>query len=609
MTQANITPLSDPAGAVNDAAFLGSSTAPPTLVFRPGVTFNNNGPIRQNVYTSPNSSGTDGLVLLQETVQGAGFFPVIPLPSSVVELDFSNVSDDFTLTADLNLGLNCTLCGIFNQASGSFPELETSTFTMSAPRELRDVILAGEATSGQVFSTSPTFFAVSGFSSISNPNGFPLYVVTTGTSYLIVKDDAVIGDGTNPVITIPTGAHLQLFLQDFSTLSPGAIPAPSGTGSLVIYAAESATVDPTYWDMAGVTVEQFVGFGPAYFAPGQTAADLNNVAPNFCTTELQWVNYIHNTRTSSVVPGLYYFDFSSNGNAYTQTLNQVEGVPGGEWIGVLDPFTEVTQATAIPQYTIINAASPFEITDLAVVSSTSGAFPAAINYFRLSGHASVHTTANIELWGGGAAPTTIDLTGQSVFGDGTHIVIGAANAKNIVVNLYDGAFLQSNAIAVSNPNTLTINRYSPAAKIGSEYVNTPSTTVIINDLSGAAGPGAIGQNILTSGTTTTVTAGQHSVNGIDASTGAVTVKLPAAGSGQFQGEQHSYFNGSATPNSGFDFVAESIDGSAIILSSQYNTGPVSSYSNPNWGAFITFTWTTAFSEALIGTGYWLQTGS
>ena len=83
MTQPNVFETSAPSAPAGNAAFVSATTAPQTFVFRPGATFPDGGPVQQNVYN------TAGLALLQALLQGQGLSPAIPLPSSVIELDFS----------------------------------------------------------------------------------------------------------------------------------------------------------------------------------------------------------------------------------------------------------------------------------------------------------------------------------------------------------------------------------------------------------------------------------------------------------------------------------------------------------------------------------------
>ena len=262
--QPNVTGLPSPAGALNDAAFLGSSTAAPTLVFKPGVTFSNNGPIRQNTYTSPNSTGIDGLVLLQNTLLGKAFFPNLPLPSSIVELDFSANSDIFSLTANLNFGKNCTLKGLINQTNGVVPSLRTSTFTVVPPLEIKNVQLQGQATSGQVFTATPESITFSGQTAVSTPNGFPLYAMSSGTSTITLRDTATLGDGANPVVDV-TGGTLTVNLFDGATISAIAL-APTAPGTIVLNVYSSAvSIDPSYKTNPRVTINSFAtggGTGP-----------------------------------------------------------------------------------------------------------------------------------------------------------------------------------------------------------------------------------------------------------------------------------------------------------------------------------------------------------
>lgn len=250
--QGNITALGDPAGAAVDAAFLGSTSAPPTLVFKPGVTFSNNGPVRQNVFTSPNSSGTDGLVLLQDILQGQGFFPTVPVYSSQIEFDFSSNSDAFVLTANLNLGANCTVKGIVDQTNGVVPTLSTSTFTIVPLLEIKNLNLIAQATSGSTFTATPGSITFSGQTTITSSTGFPLYTIASGVSVTVLRDTATLGDGTHPVVNV-TGGTLNIIMFDGSALEAGAINRAGGAVVIDSY-SPGASIDSSYVGAAGFTI-------------------------------------------------------------------------------------------------------------------------------------------------------------------------------------------------------------------------------------------------------------------------------------------------------------------------------------------------------------------
>jgi hypothetical protein len=259
--QGNITALSDPSGAANDAAFLGSTSAPPTLAFKPGVTFANHGPVRQNVFTSPNSSGTDGLVLLQDILQGEGFFPTVPVFSSQLEFDFSSNADAFTLTANLNLGTNCTVKGLVNQANDAVPTLNTSTFTIVPLLEIKSLNVVAQATSGSTFTATPGSITFSGQTTVTS-TGFPLYAVASGTSVTVLRDTATLGNGTHPVVNV-TGGTLNIIMFDGSALEAGAINRTGGAVVIDSY-SPGASIDSSYVGAAGFTINLHYSSSGAY---------------------------------------------------------------------------------------------------------------------------------------------------------------------------------------------------------------------------------------------------------------------------------------------------------------------------------------------------------
>lgn len=105
--QPNITALAAPAGARNNAAFTGSTTAPPYFVYA-AAALPDGQPIQGNVFGNPG-----GWDLLKKIVAGQGFSPAVPLP--YVWALFPN---DTTATSSWDLGQFYGLKGLYQFGNG-----------------------------------------------------------------------------------------------------------------------------------------------------------------------------------------------------------------------------------------------------------------------------------------------------------------------------------------------------------------------------------------------------------------------------------------------------------------------------------------------------------
>ena len=464
--QGNITALSDPAGAVNDAAILGSTTAAPTLVFKPGVTFSNHGPIRQNTYTSPNASGVDGLVLLQSTLQGQGFFPTLPLPSSQVEFDFSANSDAFALTANLNLGANCTVKGLVNQSNDAIPTLNTSTFTIVPFLELKDLNLTAQATSGQTFTATPGGITFSGRTTVTTPNGFPLYTLSSGISTVTLRDTAILGDSANQVIAV-SGGTLTIDLFDGSSLTAAAINRTGGSVVINSY-SPGATIDPSYNSIVGVTVNLYTTGGginqTITFQPGGTAAG------TVYTTEASIQAYIASIG-DQVAAWTIQFDFV--GDTYAAAGNLDFG-PNATLQGVFDQTNEV-----FPTFrTAFTLAPPVEIRDINLfTSNASQTFTTEPAFLRISGEAFIagnnvggflYTVSNTDI---------LELHDTTSVGNGFPVI--QMQGGELTIFMFDQTTLIGSAIDnTTNPGDVQIIAVS-SATIDSSYLSMSGVSVTI----------------------------------------------------------------------------------------------------------------------------------
>jgi hypothetical protein len=268
MTQPNVFETSAPAAPGGNAPFVSATTAPKSLVFRPGATFPPGGiGVQQNVFTTPVSSGTDGLVMLQGILQGTGVFPAVPLPSSTIELDFSLNGDSFDLTSNLNLGADPSLVGLTNQATNIQPQLDTSGFTISPILSIENLTVTVSAATA-VTTSFRSFSLVN--STLQSSDGH-LYATlpNSGTTTITVRN-STIGDGSNPVLAAPAGCNLTLNLYDQSTLNAGAITV-NPAAVVIIMAWPGSVVDSSYIGMAGVIIESATLTLPIVAGTGTTA--------------------------------------------------------------------------------------------------------------------------------------------------------------------------------------------------------------------------------------------------------------------------------------------------------------------------------------------------
>ncbi len=238
--QPQVTTISDPVAPNGDAPYVSATTSTKGFVFKPGAVYPNGGPVQQNEYN------TAGLPLLSSLLKGEGLFPVIPLRSSLVQLDFSVVLGNFNVAADIDFGSNCSLEGLTAQ-----PHLLMGAHQLTtAPVGLQNVLITATG-AGPFFGTAPLLLALTGQSGLS---GALAYTVPTGfTSEVRIADRSILGDFTTPVIHVANGAALNIYVKDLATLTANAFTI-AGTGTVLITATPSAFIDPSYYTMAGVMV-------------------------------------------------------------------------------------------------------------------------------------------------------------------------------------------------------------------------------------------------------------------------------------------------------------------------------------------------------------------
>jgi hypothetical protein len=269
--QANVFVTSAPAGPGGDAAFVSATTAPRSFVFRPGAVFPNGGPVQQNVFTAGNAQGIDGLTVLQGVLNGLGLSPAIPLPSSTVELDFSDSSNAFSLAANLDLGQECTLKGIINDAPFNSPQLTTAGHTIAGLVELDSVFVF--VSGATTLATTPIVFTVCGYSGLLGTDGHYFFDVGADAVVLDMYDTAFLGDGVHPVLHVGSGGQLTINLNDGTGISANALSIDSGGSVVLVFNSGGYTIDPSIWALTGVSFTFNVAPVPVVtFSPGGSGA-------------------------------------------------------------------------------------------------------------------------------------------------------------------------------------------------------------------------------------------------------------------------------------------------------------------------------------------------
>jgi hypothetical protein len=251
--QPNITALSVPAGPRNDAAFVSATTAPPTFVFRPGATFPNNGPVKGNVYTTGNSSGTDGLVLLLAVLAGSGLSPASPLPSCVVEIDLSLVGDIYDVViASFALPQNTTLRGLTNPANGATP---TIIFTLANQLPVCPVLMENLQISVDPAVSAPVCTVSGGNActltmtdvSIGNNGATGSSFLSIVGSILTLTVDGIFSTSTGefgaPIFSIDSTSQWDLIGKDFANFQSSTIEALAVSGSVITLVGSANIVD------------------------------------------------------------------------------------------------------------------------------------------------------------------------------------------------------------------------------------------------------------------------------------------------------------------------------------------------------------------------------
>jgi hypothetical protein len=374
MTQPNVTSLSVPAGPRNNSAFVSATTAPPTFVFRPGAVFPPGGiGVQQNVFTSPVTTGADGLVILQGVLAGNGLAPAIPLPSSTVQFDFSLTANAFSLTSNVSFGLNCTLEGLLDQATRSYPVFTSNGHTFSGVTRIDNTTVEISVATG--VTTPPAILLLRGATTIESLDG-NLYspAITAGTPLTIDAFDATtIGDGTHAVWNVNAGGTLTVNAYDALQLKAGALSTAGGGDVIINVYSPGVFIDPSYTTEPRVTINTnyttssssglIVTFQPGGVASGTTFttfASLCTYIASIGTDVEKWVIQIDGSFTAgspSIASGVYALPDSVE---FVGLANPAYGFPtlsGGSDV-VFNPAPTDLTFRNIPFIEFLNISTP-----------------------------------------------------------------------------------------------------------------------------------------------------------------------------------------------------------------------------------------------------------
>jgi hypothetical protein len=415
--QPNITALSVPAGPRNDAPFVASTTAPPTLVFRPGATFPNNGPVQQNVYTTGNSSGTDGYLVLQGVLAGSALFPAIPLPSSIVEFDFSLEGDSFAPTAGAAFGQNCRIKGLVNQTDGNAPEFIGNGFDFTGIVALQDIVFLG------TLSDSPASLDLDGTVNLIGVSGHPILnapasfvgVFNLNGNVTIQSDSIVLGAGATLTLNGVAGKL---------TLSAGAVSFGSGA-SLVIDLApgdDGSGVDASFWGNASVTIAYASFAAPFTILTTHFSAE----PPRSFTNEAQVNQY-------ATLVGIANFVLTFLSENYTLGANLDLGdtVNSTTLQSSVDPENAVGSITTAGFQITTNPDVPTILRDIEInVQDNPCVPPGTLFNLTLAGTTGIGSDGNAfyEVTGGGSLLVEVD--GNATLGDGLALALDAGSSVN-----------------------------------------------------------------------------------------------------------------------------------------------------------------------------------
>lgn len=583
--QAQVFEVSAPAAPAGDAALLGSSTSSQSLVFRPGVTFPNNGPVQQNVFTHPNSSGVDGLTVLTGILNGLGLSPAIPLPSSTVELDFINVAfSTFTLPAALPLGANCKLKGI-----SAVTILKSGGHAISGISELENVTL--EATvSTAITSVTALRLILSGRTELNGTAGIYCYDASAGTLIVEAKDTTEIGANS---FHADSSQSIILNMYDGSSLDAGGVVL-SGTGTLQINLYSPAVmIDNSYYNTSGVTISFF--YVPSPIVVYAEVSGGGQITFQSFDQVINYINFVNNSQFSTFSPENWQWIIQIDGSggstgivhltAGTYVMPQARSI---KFVGLIGPGADYEYPTLILDPDVIFSPFPNEIVFENLTIQCENVTDPVIDTAFTSANNFVFNAYNCTFSATGGAPFISVASGTSMFGIfseqtffSTNIIQGTTGA-GIFPNIDTGTVLSAGSIVLGGA-TLEATADATCTVDTSYFANTSfaSKTSFTNPEAGAT---AIGPS------TTGINATQATYRA-DATAGTVAYQLPAVADVPFDGWRFSIWIAVGTGVTGISITPDGTVSEEIM--------------DPTTGIYQAGTWS---STGLFNTQGTLYTG-
>lgn len=462
MTQPNVFETSAPSAPAGNAAFISATTAPPTFVFRPGVTFPDAGPVQQNVYN------TAGLTLLQGILAGNGLSPAIPLPSSVVECDFAHTSvpGQFSLTGNVALGANCTLRGITNGNSSS---LAIFTHTLSGVSTFDNISVSSGAGASSEFIPNGNRLILRNGAGVSGGGGSDFFLsVTNGFNVEVHNASSVSGNAF--VCPSTHGGTFSFF--DNSTLLVNGIQSTGGVATIAIY-SNGVTIDNSYYNKNQFTVVfHYVPSNVLIYAPGGT-----NSATTF-TDFGQLVGYIS-------AASAYWDNFT------IQVIDNSVTIPAGDYVIELTNLTfEGLWAEQYPNLTFAAGVTfegviglTFKNFQIVTFDNTStAAFEVNGDLFSLlidnAGLANIGSKAMVNLVGSELIMTVINQP-AAVVTTFSGLLIAADLNSEAEFFFFDNASFDSSNISIASGATVLILNGSPGVSIDQSFYNTSGVSVTL----------------------------------------------------------------------------------------------------------------------------------
>ncbi len=520
MTQPQVTSLTVPVAPAGGSGFISATTAPKSLVFKPGATFPDTGGVQQNVFTTPNASGPDGFVMLQNVLRGLGLGPAIPLPSSLVEVDCSLNGDNFNCTAAVNFGKNCTLRGLTNQATNAQAQFGTSGFAVAGITSLENLRFR---VSGATTVPGAMARQLDLHNAILESLDGNVYNSMNQNVTINLYEGSAIGDNAQTVLDVQAGRDLTI--NDYGGAVLGATAITRGAGARLfinVLAGTGAGIDPSYFNVAGVIIAWPTPTAASVtFQPGGAAH-----VPSVFTDFAQLCAYIRSVGVSALGWTIQVDGSFSGGNPVIPTGTYAvpdsvtfEGLTlGGGFYPTLTLAADVTFT-----------GTPTEVTFKNIQVAVQNAVGDVLTYAGISpivtfDNTQISNSAGKALFAFTTAATPL-LIGGGLFGAETSFagagIITADATSNLTLSLSGGAGLNPGAIALTAGGTCVVD--NDATCPVDAVVGTTGFTFTYTDRAARVDNGAANTNVAGNVTLTNVFGSIRA----DTTAGDVNYTLPA----------------------------------------------------------------------------------